>query len=266
MTTTPGPPAPWSDESAAALAGYPVTPPPLPSPVTFEQRWSDLTFVHWPVRPASVEALYPPGTRPDVFADGMTYVGLIPFALSDTKVGTALPVPYFGSFAETNVRLYSIDDAGRHGIVFRSLETARLAAAAVIRMGVGVPYNWSRMRIIRRSNEITYDSVRRWPGRGPRSRLTVGLGDAVQPTPREIWLTARWGAHTRKAGRTWWVPMTHQPWPLRAAEIVELSDELVAASTVRPEGERLRALFSPGVRTRFGRPCVVHRADGQGQE
>jgi uncharacterized protein YqjF (DUF2071 family) len=44
---------------------------------------------------------------------------------------------------------------------------------------------------------------------------------------------------------------------LRAAEVVELDDELVEASQARPAGDRLRALFSPGVRTRFGRPCVV---------
>ncbi len=256
MTTTPGPPAAESGGSPA-LAGYPVAPPPLPGRVTFEQRWADLTFVHWPVRPASVEGLFPCGVRPDVFADGMTYVALIPFALSSTKVGTALPVPYFGGFAETNVRLYSIDDAGRHGVLFRSLETARLAAVSVIRMAFGVPYNWSRMRITRHGDRIAYYSVRRWPRRGPRSRLTVTIGDAVQPTPLEIWLTARWGAHAHKAGRTWWVPMEHEPWPLRGAEILELDDELVDAGSVRPAGERLRALFSPGVRTRFGRPCPV---------
>jgi uncharacterized protein len=44
---------------------------------------------------------------------------------------------------------------------------------------------------------------------------------------------------------------------LRAAEVVELSDELLEAGQVRPAGDRLRALFSPGVRTRFGRPCLI---------
>ncbi|OBG33247.1 hypothetical protein A5672_24115 [Mycobacterium alsense] len=231
--------------------------PPLPGRVTFEQRWADLTFIHWPVRPDGVEGLCPPGTRPDVFADGMNYVGLIPFTLTSTRVGTALPLPYFGSFAETNVRLYTVDDAGRHGIVFRSAETARLAAVAAIRIGLGVPYTWSRMRVTRRGGRITYETVRRWPRRGLRSRVTVAVGGAVEPTPLEDWLTARWGAHTRRAGRTWWVPIEHQPWPLRAAEIVELSDELVGAGAVRPAGERLRALFSPGLRTRFGRAHVI---------
>jgi hypothetical protein len=69
--------------------------------------------------------------------------------------------------------------------------------------------------------------VRRWPRRGLHSRLTIAVGEVIEPTALEVWLTARWGAHTRKAGQ------------------------------VRPAGDRLRALFSPGVRTRFGRPCVL---------
>jgi uncharacterized protein YqjF (DUF2071 family) len=79
----------------------------------------------------------------------------------------------------------------------------------------------------------------------------------VEPTPLEVWLTARWGAHTRKAGRTWWVPVAHKPWLLHAAAVVELDDDLLNASGVRPASERLRALLSPGVRTRFGRPAMV---------
>lgn len=65
------------------------------------------------------------------------------------------------------------------------------------------------------------------------------------------------GCAHRKAGRTWWVPNEHEPWPLRAAEIVELDDDLLAAGNVPPAGERLRALFSPGVRARFGRPTLL---------
>ena len=95
--------------------------------------------------------------------DGLTYAGLIPFTMRRTALGTALPLPYFGTFHETNVRLYSIDDAGRHGVLFRSLETARLAVVPVVRAALGVPYTWSRMRITRSGDRISYDSQRRWP-------------------------------------------------------------------------------------------------------
>lgn len=239
------------------LAGFPVTAPPLPRPVFTRQQWNDLTFVHWPVDPASIAHMFPPGTRPDVFVDGMTYVGLVPFAMRDLALVVRAAIPYFGHFCETNIRLYSTDDAGRHGVLFRSLETARLAVVPVSRIVLGVPYTWAKMRLTRDGPTITYDSVRRWPRPGLRSRVTVEIGVPVEATPLEVWLTARWGAHTCKAGRTWWVPNAHQPFPLHSAEVIELDDDLLDASAVRPAGERLRALYSPGVRARFGRPTVV---------
>lgn len=238
------------------LADYPVTPPPLPAPVFSAQRWTQLTFLHWPVDPAEVAHVFPPGTRPDV-VDGVTYVGLIPFAMEDVALAVSRPLQYFGSFLETNVRLYSTDDAGRHGVLFRSLEAERLAIVPATRIALGVPYTWARMRMVRDGDRIAYESVRRLPRRGLRSRVVVDVGAPVEPEPLEVWLTARWGAHTRKAGRTWWVPNEHGPWPLHTAEIVDVTSDLVAAAGVVPVGEPLRALYSPGVSARFGRPTVV---------
>jgi uncharacterized protein YqjF (DUF2071 family) len=236
---------------------FQVEAPPLPRPVVSDQFWADVTFVHWPADPQAVAHLFPPGTRPDVFDDGLTYVGLVPFVMRYTTAGTRLRLPYFGSFAETNVRLYSIDDAGHHGVYFLSLETSRLAVVGFTRTVLGVPYTWAKMRVNRIGDQITYDSVRRCPRRGLRSRLTVGVGDVVEPTPLEVWLTARWGAHTRKAGRTWWVPNEHDPWPLCAADIIEFDSDLVEAAGITTTGECLRALHSTGMHARFGRPSVV---------
>lgn len=236
---------------------FQVVAPPLPRPVLFDQFWSDLTFVHWAIDPERVAHLFLPGTRPDVFDDGRTYVALVPFVMRHTALGPALRVPYIGRFAETNIRLYSTDDAGHHGVLFRSLETERLAVVASIRGAMGVPYTWAKMRVTRRDGEISYSSVRRWPDRGLRSNLRVRIGDMVTPTALEVWLTARWGAHTRKAGRTWWVPNAHDAWPLHEARILDLHDDLLAASGVSTEGELIRALYSPGVNARFGRPSRV---------
>lgn len=238
------------------LADYPVEPPPLPRPVFSAQFWGSLTFVHWPVDAERVAHMYPPGTRPDLF-DGVTYVGLIPFAMSQLSLGIRRPIPYFGRFLETNVRLYSVDRAGRHGVLFRSLETERLAVVPTSRIALGVPYTWARMRMSRSGDRIDYDSVRRSPRRGLRSHVAVRVGAPVEPTDLEVWLTARWGAHTRKAGRTWWVPNEHGPWPLHSAELVDVDDDLVAAAGVRLAGEPLRGLYSPGVYSSFGRPTVV---------
>ena len=244
-------------------AGYPVHAPPLRGPAIMDQYWNDLAFVHWPVEPSTVAGYFPAGSRPDVWADGFTYVALVPFAMRRAGFGRGLPVPYFGTFLETNIRLYSVDDAGRHGVLFRSLETARLAIVPFARGVFGIPYTWARMSLAggglsaSRGDVVDYDSVRRWPRRGLRSRLSLRLGDVVQPTPLETWLTSRWGAHSRVAGRTVWVPNEHGAWPLREAEVLRLDDDLLEASGVRAAGPPLRALWSTGVRTQFGAPSVL---------
>lgn len=239
------------------MAGLSVAAPPVPRPVLIGQFWGDLTFVHWPVRPEAVAHLFPPGTRPDVFDDGYTYVGFIPFVMRHTALADRVPLPYFGAFAETNVRLYSVDDAGRHGVLFRSLETQRLAVVPLTRIAMGVPYTWARMRVTRTGDRISYSSVRRWPRRGLRSTLEVTIGAPLQPTPLQVWLTARWGAHTRKAGHTWWAPNEHAEWPLYSARIDYLREDLVTAGGIGVAGARLPAMFSPGVAARFGRPALV---------
>lgn len=94
-----------------------VTPeaPILHWPRMFGQRWCNLSFLHWAVEPASIAHLYPSGTEPDIF-EGSSFVGVVPFQMS-----------LYGTFLETNVRLYSVDATGRRGVFFLSLDTNRLA-------------------------------------------------------------------------------------------------------------------------------------------
>jgi hypothetical protein len=230
---------------------------PLAGRALLDQRWRDLTFLHWRVAPDVVAPLLPRGTRPDVH-DGSSWVGLIPFRLTDAGFGRAPAIPYVGSFAETNVRLYSVDGEGRRGVVFRSLEAERLAFVLGARWTLGLPYTWARMRIVRRGDVLSYTSRRRWPGpRGVGTRVVVRVGTlAVTDDPLAQFLTARWALHTRRLGRTIHLPNTHETWPLRTAELLELDDGLLAAAGLGGVASRPpdSVLFSPGVRTQFGAP------------
>lgn len=220
------------------------------------QSWLDLAFVHWAADPAEVAPLLPAGTVPDVI-DGVSYVGLVAFQMH--RVGWfRLPgVPYLGTFPETNVRLYSVDEHGRRGVVFRSLEASRLIPVATARLGFRLPYVWSRMAIRREGDTVTYTSSRRWPGpRGAHSRIGVRVGAPIgEPTELEHFLTARWGMHSEFFGHPMYLPNVHPRWPLHRAELVECDEDLVAAAGLRtPLGEPASVLYSPGVPVRFGWP------------
>lgn len=238
--------------------------PPLSGPTLSAQRWQELAFLHWPVDPEAVAHFMPAGVHPDVI-DGRTYVGLVPFTMRGAGP-SRLPTPYFGTFSETNVRLYSVDDQDRHGIVFLTLDASRLATVLLARVSLGLPYAWSRMSVTGGGAERTYRSRRRWPrplvqpdgGQPVGGTIRLVAGEPAEPTELEIWLTSRWGLHTSVARRTIWVPNEHGPWPLRQAELLELDCDLVAACGVDVDpATMLRPLWSPGVYTRFGRPRLV---------
>ena len=240
--------------------------------VLLSQWWLDLTFLHWAVEPQVVAPLLPRGVRPDVI-DGRTYIGLIAFRMH--RVGwLGLPgVPWLGSFPETNVRLYSVDEAGRRGVVFLSLDAARLLPVLAARIGFRLPYVWSQMSIRRTRSEsgtasesrtasesgtvFDYTSRRHWPGRRSAvSRISIRVGEQIEsPSPAEHFMTARWGLHYAPLGRTQYLPNDHPRWALRRAELLDLDENLIAATGLpAPTGPPDSVLWSGGVPVRFGPP------------
>jgi hypothetical protein len=242
-------------DEAVAEPVTPLTARPVLHPL-LSQSWRDVTFLHWPIAPELVAPHLPLGVRPDVI-DGVSYVGLIGFRMAGLGFGRGPGIPYLGTFSEINVRLYSVDDRGRRGVVFPSLESSRLLSALGARAGLRLPYMWSAMRIARQRDELHYGSRRRAFGPRPaRSRFSVRVGDPIaEPSELETWLTARWGLHVRACGRTLHVPNEHPAWPLRRAELLSLDDGLVAAAGLPASGEPpVSVLHSTGVPVTFGRP------------
>ena len=224
-----------------------------------DQVWADLVFLHWRVDPAQVAAYLPHGARPDVH-DGSSWIGLIGFEMQDAGFGYGHPIPYLGRFGEINVRLYSTDDAGRRGVVFRSLETERLALLAATDP-IGVHYRWSRIRVERSGDTLGYRSTRLLgPRRGASTAFAVRRGDRPVRDELSVFLTARWGMHHHLLRRrAMWVPNTHAPWPLRSAELLHCRDGLLAAAGFPGIADREpdSVLWSPGVRTQFGLPRLT---------
>ena len=227
----------------------------MAGPVMMNQGWRDLTFLHWAVPPEEVAHLMPPGVRPDTL-DGVTYVGLIPFRMVRAGIARGPGVPWFGSFLETNVRLYSVDDTGRRGIVFLSLDAERAAVVLGARAVFGLPYRWSRMRYRASGDVHSYDTRLRRQGRPVESHVVVRAGTRRRRTELDDFVSARWGLHVAWWGRTLYIPNRHEAWPVHAAEVLSLDDALMTSAGLPDVAARPpdHVAFSPGVRTEFGFP------------
>ena len=83
------------------------------------------------------------------------------------------------------------------------------------------------------------------------------MGDALTCGALEHFLTARWGVHVVRFGRTWYLPNAHPVWALRRAELIDFSDDgLLASVGLGDLGKRPpdHVAFSEGVAARFGLP------------
>lgn len=232
-----------------------------PTPVRrawLRNRWDDLTFVHWAYSADEVQALLPDGLRVDTF-DGEAWVSLVPFRMRRAGPTFLPPLPWISTFAETNVRTYVVDRAGNRAVWFLSLDATRLSIVAFARWAIGFPYLWASMTIERSGRRWSYTTVRRrWPRRPAAStRLVVDVGETVEPTDLDVFLTARWGTVARWGGRLRHHPVEHAPWELREATIVVLDDSAVTATGLSsPAGEPV-VRAAACLDARFGWPVRV---------
>jgi uncharacterized protein YqjF (DUF2071 family) len=207
----------------------------------------------------------PPGVQPDLF-DSSSWVGLIGFRMKNAGIGRGPGIPYVGSFNEVNVRLYSREPNGTRGVVFLSLDANRLPVVLAAR-AAEIPYVWSRIQYREPQSRDTPSqdtgdgatsySVRRFRQGASSSFAVVPHADATADDPLSVFLTARFGMHGTFRGRTIYIPNTHNPWPLRLAGLYHFEDDLVGSAGISVSGPPESVLYSPGVRTRFGRPRVV---------
>jgi uncharacterized protein YqjF (DUF2071 family) len=89
--------------------------------------------------------------------------------------------------------------------------------------------------------------------------VVVRPGDPIEPAERDLWLTSRWRAYTRRLGVLWVTPVEHEPWPLAGAAVDVLEETLTTAAGLPAPGGEPVVHFSEGVRhVRLGpsRPCA----------
>jgi len=223
--------------SAAILRATAHRPWPLPvRPWIARQSWHDLLFAHWPVEIAALRRLVP-AALPLALHEGLAWVGVVPFRMSDVAPRGVPSLPGISAFPELNVRTY-VSPGGRPGVYFFSLDATNRLAVAAARMLFGLPYHGTAMSCVRRGDEIDYACRR--AGRVPaefRGRYRP-TGPPAAPLPGTLahFLTERYCLYTVRAdSQVRRLEIHHPPWALQPASAdIEVNTMALAAGIALP--------------------------------
>ena len=218
--------------------------------VVMYQNWHHLLFLHWEVPAAELQALLPAGLTVDTF-EGKAYVGLVPFTVTGVRPIRLPPLPGVSNFHEVNVRTY-VHRGGRDpGVWFFSLDASSTIAVEAARAAYHLPYFKAEIAFAASEEALPLIdcNARRDDKRGPspahvqlRYRPQEGQTLVARPGSIEHFLMERYILYAEDSTKQLWrARVHHQPYPIQRAEVLELQETLVWASTIRrPESVALR--------------------------
>lgn len=219
-------------------------------PVLF-QRWRHLLFLHWTVSPETIQTTLPPGLKVDTHK-GHAYLGVVPFLMRRVRPRFCPPLPGLSHFPELNLRTYVVDQEGRPGVWFYSLDAHQRLAVAIARRFFHLPYHYARMASRQAAGNTLYfrssrpnDSTQAFTYRPVTQLLPQPKPDSLAFFLVERYLLFSWNPHRQQLH---YGQVHHQPYPLHHAEAPDYSTRLFSLNDF-PEPARPpdSILYSPGV-------------------
>jgi uncharacterized protein len=223
------------------------------------QGWRNLLFYSWPVAPATLARLLPPGLPVDQF-EGSGWVSLVPFLMKDLHLRCLPSIPGTGTFPEVNLRTY-VRLRGEAGVFFFSIDAASWLGAVVAHAVFHLPYFRARIQMTEEGGGFRIASQRTLRAGSPPADLVAswrprGALQAPSVGSLEHFLLERYASFAPgPRGYFYRGPMLHSDWQVQDADAeLDGSTLITAAGLDAPRNAVCH--YSPGTDTRV---CLIQR-------
>jgi uncharacterized protein len=197
---------------------------PSSSQVFLTAEWRDLVMLNYEVDPHVLARFVPRGLLLDTY-EGKTFISLVAFRFSRTRLFGHLSIPFHADFVEVNLRLYVRRDEGgelRRGVVFIAELVPKRAIAITARLVYGENYKCASMMHHIQATEVNKTLEFEWKIRGRRFRTagqTRGTAHLPQCGTLEQFVTEHyWGYAKQRSGGCIEYRVSHAPWRVWMAD------------------------------------------------
>jgi uncharacterized protein len=199
--------------------------------VFLSAEWRDLVMLNYEIEPRLLSRHVPPGTSLDSF-NGRTYVSLVGFRFSRTKLLGRFSVPFHADFDEVNLRFYVRRKEGsddRRGVVFIAEVVPKRAIALTARLLFGENYKCLPMKHRITSERAAKTAEYQWQINDQWCRLsaqTLGPPQHPQEGSLEQFITEHyWGYSTQPSGGCLQYHVSHAPWQVWATTTAQFEGD-----------------------------------------
>ncbi|MEN8662705.1 MAG: YqjF family protein [Lentimonas sp.] len=206
---------------------------PINQPVVMYQNWEELLFLHWSFEPELIQQVLPPGLLVDTFNE-RAWVGVVPFFMSGVRPRFLPSIPGVSNFQELNLRTYVVDEQGRRGVWFYSLDTSDRLPVWIARRFFHLNYVYARMTAVRSDQQIAYKSTRSTSGGAVVEQGFVwqrkGAATLAEVGSLEYFLVERYRLYSFDVKRQQLFTglVAHEPYQIQCVELGEYSTRLFA--------------------------------------
>jgi uncharacterized protein YqjF (DUF2071 family) len=181
-------------------------------------EWRDLAMLNYDVKPALLAGYVPQGTTLDSF-EGKTYVSLVGFCFSNTRLWGKVAVPFHSDFAEVNLRFYvrrKVAGQERRGVCFIAEIVPKRAIAWTAQLVYGENYRRFPMEHRVAQNGLGKTAEYGWRVGDRSCRLFVHAGDEPgyphEGSVEQFITEHYWGYSKQRSGGSLEYRVAHAPW------------------------------------------------------
>ena len=222
-------------------------------PTVMYQRWEELLFLHWPVEPQVVAKVLPPGLGVDTYK-GKAWLGVVPFSMRGVRPRFLPAVPGLSSFPGLNLRTYVVDELGRPGVWFYSLDTPKHLPNWIARTFFHLNYRFARIQVEDKGSSRSYRSEL-WMGTdwdAPQEYEWERIGEpfTAKPGSLDFFLAERYRlfAYNDAKAQLMTGQVHHQAYPLQQVNLKRYSKRIFTLNGLsKPDSLPVSVLASSGV-------------------